>query len=122
MQTEEIVKLTQKNIKRLLKAGRQGEPDISPGIEKRKHPRWEFPGMVEYCPIDSDGSQNWFGICRNLSLSGLGMICEDPLESGTELEIAIHQPEASMVGNATVRHCIETPRGYFVGVEFNFED
>ena len=55
--------------------------------------------------------------CHNLNSWGIGVICELMLEEGTQLPIAIHQPEATYHGTGVVRHCTSSDGEYFVGIE-----
>ena len=122
MSTEEIVKLTREGVQDLIR--NQSEPsDDYDGTNRRRQPRWPFPGTVELWPDGGDGSRQWFGTCRDLSEGGLGFNCDAYFEPGTPLEIAFHLPAASFYGKATVRHSLESPDDdYIVGVQFNYED
>ena len=122
MQTEEIVKLTRKELHNLIVSQNLAEGKGLSGKERRTKPRCMFPAMVEIWPMNGDGSEHWLGICQNLSMNGLGIICDYGFEPDTEIEISIHLFEASVYGKATVRHCTEIPQGYLVGVEFNFDE
>ena len=122
MQTEEIVKLTRKELHHLVTAQSRAEHRKFTGKDRRKNPRCMFPSMVEVWPVDGDGSEHWLGICQNLSMHGLGMICDFEFEPDTEIEISVHLFEASIYGKAIVRHCTQIPSGYLVGVEFNFDE
>lgn len=123
--TEEIVSLSREVILDILDrraAEDPGFPDRRRGAERRRHQRWPFPGTVELRPDDEDGHEHWFGTCRDLNETGLGMCCDRYFEPGTRLEISLHLPEASVYGFARVRYCMETPRGFMTGIEFNFPD
>lgn len=120
MKTEEIVRLTRQSVIDLIEA-RTGNSEPYPGPEKRRKPRWPFPGTVELHATDGTTGQ-WFGTCRNISETGLGMACERFFENDTVLDIAIHLPEVSLWGKGIVRYCQNTPAGYMTGVEFIFED
>ncbi len=61
------------------------------------------------------------GTCCNLSTSGLGIRTDEALPVGAAVPIAIHLPQATYQGKATVRHCTERADGYYVGMEFCFE-
>lgn len=121
MLADEIVKLSREGILDLLRE-RARPDDAFGGGNRRRRPRWPFPGTIELWPADGDGTRQWFGTCHNLSEGGLGITCDDPFEADTPLEIAFHLPEASFYGKATVRHCLETPRGYMIGLQFDFAD
>ncbi len=90
---------------------------------RRRVSRWPFPGTAELWVRDDSGiERHRLATCLDLSPSGIGVRVEEALELGTELEIAVHQPEASLHGRAVVRHCEPTSDGeHFVGLEFVFE-
>ena len=121
MATEEIVKLSREAILELLRSRRLPVDEFD-GPERRRQSRWPFPSAAELRPDGGDGSVQWFGTCENLSQGGLGVTCDHVFEPGTTLEISFHLPEASFYGRAVVRHCHETPRGQYVGVEFLWDD
>ena len=125
MKTDEIVKLTREGIAELL-SSRAAPEDECPGHERRKSPRWPFPGAVELRPVGANDDELCFGSCRDLSQNGVGLICDDPFETGTPLDIALHLPEASFCGKATVRYCAqiegENEEEYVMGLEFDFDD
>lgn len=119
--TESIYRLTRRRIDKLLD-GRRTSPDAFGGDERRRQPRWPFPGTAELWPAGADGPPQWFATCLNLSEGGMGLRCDEPFEPGTPLDIAFHLPEASFFGRVTVRHCVETPKeDYHLGVQFAFE-
>jgi len=121
MQTaDEIVKLTRQGILDLLE-GRSAEAESHKGHERRRYPRWPFPGPVEIWPVDSDGRTRWFGTSRDISEGGMGMSCDIYFEPGTPIEIALHLPEATFCGKATVRYCAEVRNEFMLGLEFNFD-
>jgi len=121
MDATEICPLTEEAIGRLL-AGRSIEL-CQPGTNGRRvAPRWPFPGTVEmWLPDDEGVEQHHLATCINLSLHGLGMLCDDELPIGLEFALAIHQPESSFHGRAVVRHCTEVQAGYYVGIQFIFD-
>ena len=123
MKTEEIVKITRKQVVDLVKARTEAAgPRLFAGDERRRCPRWPFPGAVELSPIGDDGRTRWFATCGNLSLGGLGVIADRCFDEGTPLDISCHMPEVTLVGRATVRHCEEIPQGYMVGLKFDFDE
>src|SRR5262249_14927464 len=117
MNTDEIVKLTQQTVQDLIRSRLQGV-EACPGHEGRKSPRWPFPGTVEIQSVDGSPGQ-WFGPCRNISETGLGMSCDQAFEQESVLEIAIHLPEATLYGNGIVRYSQQTPAGFMTGIEFD---
>ncbi len=122
MDATEICPLTREAVAEVLSAQVRDETP-SPETGQRKTPRWPFPGTVQMWLTDEHGDeQHLFATCLNLSLNGLGMLCEEPLSPGQELPIAIHQPLASLQGRAIVRHCTANDAGYYIGMEFIFED
>jgi hypothetical protein len=121
MKTEEILKLTSRNISRFLQQ-QKGLQDPFEGREQRRAPRWPFPGTVEICPVDSDGGVQWLGTLQNVSETGLGMSCEQYLKPDMVIDLAFHMPEASFYGKAIVRYCREIREQFMAGVEFLFDD
>ena len=123
MQTEEIVKITRNRVADLVKIRERSEDaGLFEGDDRRTHPRWPFPGAVELSPADGDGRTRWFATCGNLSLGGLGLMTDHYFPPGMIVEFSCHLPEATLYGQATVRHCRQTEYGYLVGVEFNFQE
>jgi hypothetical protein len=121
MHTDEIVKLSREVINDLI--DRRYKPDKRHGgSERRRAPRWPFPGTVEIRPDGGDGLEQWFGTCVNLSDTGLGFTCDERIDPGSRLEIAFHYPEKSVYGRGIVRYAMETPNGWLVGLEFIFEE
>ncbi len=122
MDADEILPLTREAIIGLLVSRQESDAqDGDPG--NRGKPRWAFPGAVEMWVTDSTGLEtHLLGVCQNLSEGGVGVRCDEELEVGATLPIAVHQPEASFHGRGIVRHC--TPRGQslLVGIEFIFDD
>jgi hypothetical protein len=119
MHTDEIVKLTHEVIADVIRR-RHGDAEPFPGHERRRSPRWPFPGTVEVHVERS--ADPVFGTCCNLSETGLGMCAEKFLEVDSIVELAVHVPEVSFYGKGIVRYCSQTPRGYMTGVEFIFDD
>lgn len=125
MKTEEIVKLTPKRVASLLKARRKlagPSADLYTGQDHRRCIRWPFPGQVELWSAGSDGRERFYATCHNLSTNGLGMIADDAFEPGTPVELACHFPEASFYGKGVIRHCTKIPKGFLIGLQFDFED
>jgi hypothetical protein len=89
---------------------------------RRRAPRWPFPGTVELWIPEADGQERYtLATSLNLSLQGMGMRCDEELSEGTELAIAIHEPEVSFHGRAVVRHCTEFEGEYLIGLQFLFD-
>lgn len=123
MRTDEILKLSRPAIVELLRA-RMSRAGVEPydGPERRKSPRWPFPGQVELRPLDDDHAPSVFCDCRDLSETGLGMRGEQAFEIGTVVELSMHLPEATFYGQAIVRYCMRMHHGHMIGVEFIFEE
>lgn len=119
----EIHPLTRHAVAKLI-ASRSLSRQASPkeGHCRRQLVRWPFPGAAELWIRDDAGiEQHWLATCLNLSLGGIGIRLDRPLSPGTELDIAVHQPEVSFHGRAVVRHCTPTADGEFAaGLEFLF--
>ena len=122
MLTDEILKLTRNELHGLITSQSLADNHRYSGNDRRTKPRCMFPSMVEVWPANGDGSEYWLGICQNLSMNGLGMICDREFELDTQIEISVHLFEASVYGKAIVRHCTKIPQGYLVGVEFDFDE
>ncbi len=91
------------------------------GRDKRKSPRWPFQGTVELWFGDPDACDYYaLATCENLSVGGVGVRFDEPIEPDTELSIAIHEPEKSLHGKAVVRHCTRLRSDYYIGLEFLF--
>lgn len=121
MDAEEIISLSAESIADLVRDHRSTEGPAG-AAGHRRAPRWPFPGAMQFWLPSSSGAEKLlFGTCCNISAHGLGARTELPLEVGVTLPIAIHLPQASYHGKATVRHCTAKGNGYFVGMEFSFE-
>ena len=119
MNTDELVQLTRGAIHDLLRSRCEEHAQFGPQ-ERRHNARWPFPGTIEIHPAGAPAHEQSFGTCRNLSETGMGMSCERFFEPEAILEIAVHLPEATLVGHAVVRYCMKTPRGFMTGIEFQF--
>ena len=121
MDADEIVPLTAESVIELMEADRSAEGP-QPETGRRTAPRWPFPGTVQFWLTGESGQERLaFGTCCNLSTRGLGVRTDEQLPVDASLPIAIHLPQASYHGRATVRHCMKTRSGYFVGLAFDFE-
>lgn len=121
METIEIFPLTENAVGDLL-SERMGMDVGRSGSTLRQHPRWPFPGTVElWVPGESGPERHTLATSINLSAHGMGVRCDEELPPGMELEIAIHEPEASFHGRAIIRHCTPLRSGqYIVGMQFHF--
>lgn len=121
MKTSEIVPVTRRALARLFHM--RGLNSDGEHRGKRRCPRWPFPGAVELWAPGEDGiDRHILGTCENISLGGVGVRCDQPFGIDQELEIAVHQPELSLHGRATVRHCTRLRSDYYVGLEFVLDD
>jgi hypothetical protein len=121
MDADKITRLTPESIRELLAGAVKGEAKLAAG--NRKEERWPFPGTVEvWLPESCYGERHILATLHNLSPNGLAMRTRRPVASGTRIELAIHLPTLSAVGDAIVRHCTSAPVGYLVGVEFVFNE
>lgn len=124
MKTDEIVKLSREVlvdlIEHRLATGKLEHAYGGP--ERRQTPRWPFPGQVEVRQVDGDNGLPEFFDCRDLNETGMGMCGDSYFAVGTILELSIHLPEKTLYGQAIVRYCMHTPRGYMLGVEFLLND
>lgn len=122
MDAERIVKITPQSIRQLVESRSVKAVDKPRSNEYRKSERWPFPGTVEvWLPEDAYGDRHLLATLHNLSIEGLAMRTRRPVQVGTKLSLAIHQPSLSCYGHAIVRHCSGAPVGYLIGVEFDFE-
>lgn len=118
MATSEILPLTTQAIATLLKQRRAGEA-LKGGGDRRRMPRWPFPGTAElWIPGENGVEYHVVATSLNLSVSGIGVRCDEALKPGLELSVAIHEPEASFHGRAVVRHCTAIENEYLMGLEF----
>jgi len=122
MQTAEVTVLTERALAKLL-ADRQGAHANHSRKCRRKAVRWPFPGTVQlWIPDDEFGESLILATSLNLSVEGLAIRCQDPMEPGTEVTLAVHEPEVSFQGRAVVRHCTENDDGlYCIGMSFIFD-
>lgn len=122
METVDIFPLSEQTIAELLARRGGDEPDVADDCQRRA-PRWPFPGTVELWVPDESGCERYeLATSLNLSHHGIGIRFEEALKPGRELNIAIHEPEASFHGRAEVRHCTELSDGtYYIGLQFRFD-
>ncbi len=123
MDATEFRALGPNSIAKLL-AGRQKSLKPSMWHGQRNAPRWPFPSTVELWVPDADGEEHYLlATSINLSTTGIGLKVEEPIAPGTDLALAIHEPEMSFHGRAMVRHCTETDRGFWIaGLQFLFDE
>jgi len=120
MNATEIRPLTPDAILKLLTGRQSGKHVVK--HDKRRAPRWAFPAPVELWVPQENGFEGYMlATCENLSTGGVGVRCDEDLPLGCELAIAIHQPEKSFHGRATVCHSIKMADDYYVGLEFTFD-
>lgn len=124
MPTEEIVKLTRKQMARLIRMRTEAAGQEYDGTEQRRAKRWPFPGTVELRYSTGDNPNQWFATCRDISEGGMGMKTDTYFAPQTLLDIAVHLPEQTFYGQATVCYCkqVEGESEYLLGVQFIFDD
>lgn len=114
---KEFVAMNSETIRQLLETGGR-TPSDRRRADRRGAQRWPFPATVQLWVHNRAGEEvEILGTCQNLNESGVGVLCERPLEVGLRLPIAIHQPEATYHGEGVVRHCTPSAGEYFVGIE-----
>lgn len=122
MDATEICPLTEEAVATLL-ASRGGDPTAKGGDPRRKVPRWPFPGTVElWVPNEQGQEEHVLATSLNLSIHGVGVQADQRLAPGMTVSIAIHEPEMSFHGRATVRHCTQLEDGYYMGMQFCFDN
>ncbi len=118
MQIEEFVPITAASIEQVLRQ-RFGYSEEGYADQRRTRPRWPFPGTVELWIPDESGEEEYvLARALNLSPKGVAIITEDDLAVGSTVSIAIHQPETTFLGKATVKHRTPMEKGHRVGLEF----
>lgn len=123
MDATEFCALAPDSIGKLL-AGRQKNARPTTWHGQRNAPRWPFPSTVELWVPEPTGEDHYLlATSVNLSTTGIGLKVDEPIAPGTQVALAIHEPEMSFHGRAIVRHCTETERGYFLtGLQFLFDE
>jgi hypothetical protein len=123
MDTEEIVKLSRRAVANLIESRlASGKLESYAGHERRKSPRWPFPGQVEVRLLGDNHYPPSFFDCRDLGETGMGMCGEHGYEVGTVIELALHVPEVTFFGKGIVRYSMRTRQGRMMGVEFIFDE
>ncbi|MEP0841568.1 MAG: PilZ domain-containing protein [Phycisphaerae bacterium] len=123
MRTEEFLKLSRAAVSELIHERlSSGRLEPFAGQDRRRLPRWPFPGQVEIRPADDPHAPPTFFDCRNLSETGLGMSGSEGFEIGTRVELSLHLPEATLYGEGVVRYCMRVQSRYMVGLEFLFDE
>lgn len=122
IETAEVTVLTEDALRKLL-ADRQGVSATGPKKCRRKAVRWPFPGTVQlWVNDDAFGERLLLATSLNLSVQGIAVRCDEEVEVGTELTLAVHEPEISFQGRAVVRHCAQNDDEiYCIGLAFLFE-
>ena len=121
MKTVDVLPLTEKGVSKLLRSREAARPGKGP-TGKRRSPRWPFPGVVElWLPNEEGVLEHSLATSINLSLHGIGIRCDEPLEPGVEVELAFHEPEVSFHGRAVVRHITQLESDCIVGLQFIFD-
>ncbi|MGQ9648821.1 MAG: PilZ domain-containing protein [Phycisphaerae bacterium] len=124
MPTGEIVKLTRKQIARLIRKRMETAGHRYDGTEQRRAPRWPFPGTVELRYSTGDNALQCFAVCRDISEGGMGVKTDTYLPPDTLLDISVHLPEQTFYGQAKVRYCkeVDGEAEYLMGIQFVFDD
>ncbi|HRX87097.1 MAG TPA: PilZ domain-containing protein, partial [Phycisphaerae bacterium] len=74
---------------------------------------------VELWVPDDNGDEAYLHArALNLSPLGLGILADEDLPIGRRVSVAIHQPEATLFGEAIIRHASPTTEGRLVGLQF----
>ncbi len=121
MIADEVLVLTPERIRSWL-ASHAAEGSCAVQQERRLAPRWPLGGVVELWPAGTPSRGSCFATCRDMSETGLGLICSRRFAPGTRVEIAIYQSDAALHGFGLVRHCRQDGAEYLVGIEFLFND
>ncbi len=121
-ETAEVTVLTEKALGKLL-AERQGISATKSKKCRRQAVRWPFPGTVQlWLNDETDGERLLLATSLNLSVQGMAIRCDESLEPGTEVTLAVHEPEVSFQGRAVVRHCAQNDDDiYCIGLAFMFD-
>jgi hypothetical protein len=119
MLTDEFIPITADAILDILRERYGHEQDNEIDRERRQRPRWPFPGTVELWVPQDDGIELYMHArALNLSPMGIGILADEELPTGKRVALAIHQPEATLFGEAIIRHATQTPNGQVVGLQF----
>lgn len=91
---------------------------------RRASRRWPFQSPVEMWVPEGNGYEHHLlGTCYNLSSTGMGVVSEESLIPGMELNMAVHQPEVTFHGRAVVKHCsVVDVDTFLIGMQFLYED
>ena len=121
MNVSEICELTVQSISALL--AQRHQPAANGKGCRRDGMRRAFPSTVELWVPDANGHEQYMlATSLNLGDRGIGVCSDVELEPGLRVGIAIHEPEATLHGQAIVRHCSPTRHGFRVGFEFVFPE
>jgi hypothetical protein len=120
MLTEEFIPITADNVLEFLHQ-RYGQDCERVHGERRHQPRWPFPGTVElWIPNDQGDEDYVLAHALNVSTLGIGIMSDEQIAPNTQVSLAIHQPEATLFGRATVRHVTDTVDGAVIGLRFHY--
>lgn len=115
---DEFIPISETSILTILRE-RYGYTEEGYEDTRRARPRWPFPGTVELWVASAGGEEECvLARALNLSATGVGIMLDEALDVGQQLKIAIHQPEATLFGEAVVRHSRLTEHGSHAGLEF----
>lgn len=122
MDVTEFSPITQRALKELLAGWDVRRPGQSANGRRRAQ-RWPFPATVElWVPTPAGEEEHVLASCLNISMEGMGIRCNEQLAMDAELSVSIHQPEVTLFGKAAVRHITPINEGYYIGLEFLFEE
>ena len=120
MDVSEFVKLTPDAIEILVQG--HTPPGSTRPKTRRQDPRWPFRGTVELWAPDADGNETHvLATALNISLNGVAILCDEQLEIGPSMAIAVHLPEATYYGRAIAKHDTDSPVGHIIGMQFDYE-
>jgi hypothetical protein len=122
MNVSEFSPLTREALHELLGAQPKGSINLADKTRRRAS-RWPFPATVElWVPDECTLERHHLATCLNISAEGIGVRSDEPIECGVELSMAVHQPEMTLYGRCTVRHCTHREGAWYIGLEFKLED
>jgi hypothetical protein len=105
-----------------LAAAKSGPANGPPPSERRQDPRFPLSLEFFYRPIpNGEGDIWWLAPVRNISVRGLGLVLQRPLNPGTLLEVELENPLKGFhrVVQARVVHIQPTAsQGYMAGCAF----
>jgi hypothetical protein len=94
--------------------------------KKRRHKRVPISAFLTITREGREGSESFHAMAANISLSGIGLYCDSPLEPETEVSLAVHfisKSGAILTDNLSgnVVYAKQIGGMHFMGIEFNEE-